>query len=207
MIVPGAHTVGCRPAPRLASCKRCTTRVKSTATGNRAAMPSVSGDAVATCPFAAMARALDGGQRDQRSALMVDEMPIPGPRPFSLQSLNDVLTIFTSGGLHAAQLHFAQKYGPICRWVMPRSQAASRSDQGLAAVAASNPRLTADSCTMMAARGAHMHAMQPLPCSRFGCAWQVFKPFLLQRCHQLGLHQRPGAPRITSATSTGDTTG
>lgn len=44
---------------------------------------------------------------------------VPGPAPFSLESLADVGTIFIDG-LHVAMLKFSAKYGPVCRYVLLR---------------------------------------------------------------------------------------
>jgi len=45
---------------------------------------------------------------------------VPGPSPFSLDSLIDVGTIFFEG-LHVAMLKFSEKYGPVCRFSNPAS--------------------------------------------------------------------------------------
>lgn len=78
---------------------------------------SVAADAAAaassSCPFTALKSQLSvttWAQPKQEAA------SVPGPAPFSLESLGDVCTIFFDG-LHVAMLSFSQKYGPVCRCV------------------------------------------------------------------------------------------
>jgi hypothetical protein len=79
---------------------------------------SVAADAAAAaaassgCPFTALKSQLSATWPQQPKAEAVAS--VPGPAPFSLQSLGDVGTIFFDG-LHVAMLNFSQKYGPVCR--------------------------------------------------------------------------------------------
>ncbi|WIA42697.1 hypothetical protein OEZ86_008649 [Tetradesmus obliquus] len=66
------------------------------------------------CPFTALKSQLTRPKPDQ---VQVD---VPGPAPFSLESLGDVGTIFFEG-LHVAMLKFSAKYGPVCRFANPAS--------------------------------------------------------------------------------------
>lgn len=84
---------------------------------------TVTGDATAAaaCPFTALKNQLTAASRvvqqkqQQRSSA---DVAVPGPAPFSLESLSDVATIFFQG-LHVAMLAFNQKYGPVCRYINP----------------------------------------------------------------------------------------
>ncbi len=101
---------GARHAARIG---RSATRLHSTATGNRLGVISDS-ETAGACPFSALSRVF-AGEKGGETAASAKEAPFPGPHPLSIQSCVDVLAIFSAGGLHAAQLHFHKKYGPICR--------------------------------------------------------------------------------------------
>ncbi|KAF6262648.1 cytochrome P450 [Scenedesmus sp. NREL 46B-D3] len=74
------------------------------------------------CPFTALKSQLTrpSAKPDQKQA------DVPGPAPFSFESLGDVGTIFFEG-LHVAMLKFSQKYGPVCRFANPASLNAATS--------------------------------------------------------------------------------
>lgn len=79
---------------------------------------SVAADgAAAGCPCTALkAQFAAATQPSTRQAAA--DTPLPGPAPFSLESLGDVGTIFFEG-LHVAMVKFSAMYGPVCRWVLP----------------------------------------------------------------------------------------
>jgi hypothetical protein len=75
--------------------------------------PGAADAAAAGCPFTALRNQLGVGanSRPEVDAAAAD---VPGPAPFSFESLVDVGTIFFEG-LHVAMLKFSEKYGPVCR--------------------------------------------------------------------------------------------
>jgi hypothetical protein len=79
---------------------------------------SVAADAAAVsgCPFTALKTQLTGVGRLPQKQHTAANVSVPGPAPFSFESLGDVGTIFFEG-LHVAMLKFDQKYGPVCRYV------------------------------------------------------------------------------------------
>lgn len=99
-------------------CRSLVRRAASNSAGSVSSLAhSVASDAAAAsgCPFSAFKQQLLPQTNRQQQA--ASDIPVPGPAPFSLESLGDVSTIFFEG-LHVAMLQFSQKYGPICRYVL-----------------------------------------------------------------------------------------
>lgn len=95
-----------------------TARAASNSAGSASSFAhSVAADASAVassrCPFTALKSQLSVTWAQPKQET---ELSVPGPAPFSLESLSDVGTIFFDG-LHVAMLNFSQKYGPVCRCV------------------------------------------------------------------------------------------
>lgn len=115
---PGAPAAA-RPASRSVFPSRHASalRVARTVGGGAslAGDPTASATGASACPFSALKQQLSGGgaaaQRPQQPAAA-----IPGPAPFSLESLQCVSSIFFDG-LHVAMLKFEKRYGPVCRCV------------------------------------------------------------------------------------------
>lgn len=85
-----------------------------------AAISGAASAASSGCPFSKLSAAITSPlpkPPDQQGAREAEysAVVIPGPQPFSLESLIDVSQIFFHG-LHAAMLQFSMKYGPICRY-------------------------------------------------------------------------------------------
>lgn len=110
----------CSPVSSVTAATRCrcrsvVRRAASNSAGSVSSLAhSVASDAAAAsgCPFSALKQQLLPQANRQHAA---SGIPVPGPAPFSLESLGDVSTIFFEG-LHVAMLQFSQKYGPICRY-------------------------------------------------------------------------------------------
>eukprot|EP00878_Enallax_costatus_P019160 GHUV01020204.1.p1 GENE.GHUV01020204.1~~GHUV01020204.1.p1 ORF type:complete len:498 (+),score=145.15 GHUV01020204.1:378-1871(+) len=102
---------------RLAVARAITNSAGSAAQHTLSQATIAAGEAASGCPFTALKNQLG---LSAQNAPVKTAAEVPGPEPFSLESLGDVGTIFFEG-LHVAMLKFSQKYGPVCRFANPAS--------------------------------------------------------------------------------------